>query len=250
MLVILTGLPGCGRTAAGKELEKWGFKRLISHTCRERRNGEKDGIDYYFVTEEEFGELELVESNGVYGLHKSELEKLASDCVISVSLDRAQTLKKVVPNSVVVWLDAPVGVRRYRLIHDLGVDPDQAKKLLNVPFVLEADEVIDSTNIKTAEKVLEALGCSNPGEVPVEGDYDPQDKEMILKTAWELAWKKKTRPLEVVVEKDGNEYVLQVKFVPQIRRTRRITGYLASPELFNHAKKAELRDRRAYQLAN
>lgn len=49
-----------GKTCAGKDLIaknlaiKHGFQRVVTYTTRPRRNGEKEGIDYHFITEDEF----------------------------------------------------------------------------------------------------------------------------------------------------------------------------------------------------
>ena len=50
----------CGKSASGKDtllnrvVDELGYKRIISTTTRPKRDGEVDGVDYHFVTEEEF----------------------------------------------------------------------------------------------------------------------------------------------------------------------------------------------------
>lgn len=49
----------CGKTATGKntiqnELIKMGMKSVVTYTTRPSREGEIDGIDYHFITKEEF----------------------------------------------------------------------------------------------------------------------------------------------------------------------------------------------------
>ena len=55
-LVIITAPSGSGKTTLCKQiLEKEDrVKFSISHTSRKMRQNEKNGIDYYFVTNEEF----------------------------------------------------------------------------------------------------------------------------------------------------------------------------------------------------
>ena len=51
----------CGKTASGKstiakkieEINSSGMKQIITYTSRPPREGEVDGEDYYFITEEE-----------------------------------------------------------------------------------------------------------------------------------------------------------------------------------------------------
>ena len=55
-ILLLSGPSGCGKSSLLKELYKviTNYYFSISTTTREPRDGEKDGIDYFFVTKEEF----------------------------------------------------------------------------------------------------------------------------------------------------------------------------------------------------
>ena len=84
IILTLTGPSGAGKTTlANKLIKEHGFKNIISHTTREPRQGETDGLDYHFVSEELFktvlnggGFIEHVSFNGkYYGLSVEELEK-------------------------------------------------------------------------------------------------------------------------------------------------------------------------------
>ena len=68
----------------------------VSHTTRSKRPGEIDGVDYYFVTVDEFRELEkhdeFIEVNyihdNLYGLTKSELQrKIASGKLVLLDVE-------------------------------------------------------------------------------------------------------------------------------------------------------------------
>lgn len=81
MLVIL-GESGSGKSTLEKYIiENTYFKKAISYTTRPMRNGEVNGVDYYFVDEDEFNKLESegffletasYSANWRYGLPKSE----------------------------------------------------------------------------------------------------------------------------------------------------------------------------------
>jgi len=77
-IILLVGASGSGKTTIGKKLEEIGIPQLVSHTTRKQRAGETEGQDYYFVTEEEMKDTELIESSeydgNIYGLSKEELE--------------------------------------------------------------------------------------------------------------------------------------------------------------------------------
>ena len=85
MLIVLTGKTASGKdTVMTKLLLKYPkSERIISTTSRELRQGEKNGIDYKFISREEFEKkiksgdfLEYVEYGGnLYGTEKSQIEK-------------------------------------------------------------------------------------------------------------------------------------------------------------------------------
>ncbi len=88
----------CGPSGAGKgyitnELILRGFnvERIISYTTRKPREGEKNGVHYYFITPEEFKTMEtsgaFFESNtwrDSYGTPKSEFERIQKSGKIPV----------------------------------------------------------------------------------------------------------------------------------------------------------------------
>lgn len=54
-LIVICGAPGSGKTTIQNYLlEKYEFPRVITHTTRPRRIGEKDKVDYYFESKKEF----------------------------------------------------------------------------------------------------------------------------------------------------------------------------------------------------
>ena len=86
--MIVSGPSGVGKGSVLKELENLeGVAISISATTRKRRNQEKDGIDYFFISREEFEEHikkdDMVEYNeycgNLYGTIKSKLEDLLSN---------------------------------------------------------------------------------------------------------------------------------------------------------------------------
>ena len=98
-VLVVVGPSGVGKdTVMQKILEKYPnyFKKGTTHTTRNIRPGEKDGVNYYFVTKEQFLQLEkenkLVENNlynnNYYGLSKMELEKAEKlDKIMYVIID-------------------------------------------------------------------------------------------------------------------------------------------------------------------
>ena len=88
--IVLTGGSGSGKSFYEKFLNINGFEKFISHTTREARikDNEKNGVDYYFVTKEEFKNVEMLETTIVkdnfYGLSLNEYLSKNNNCVVVV----------------------------------------------------------------------------------------------------------------------------------------------------------------------
>jgi len=91
------------------------FRRVPTATTRRRRANERDGVDYCFLSDEEFdrllasgGLLEHAEVYGLrYGVPKAPVqEALAAgeDVVVRVDVQGAATLKRLLPEAVLVFL--------------------------------------------------------------------------------------------------------------------------------------------------
>ena len=98
-VLVVVGPSGVGKdTVMQKIFEKYpnSFKKGTTHTTRQIRPGEQEGVNYYYVTKEEFLQLQkenkLVENNlynnNYYGLSKMELEKAEKlDKIMYVIID-------------------------------------------------------------------------------------------------------------------------------------------------------------------
>ena len=59
-ILILLGESASGKSTIERELcNTYGLKKIISYTTRNPRDGEKDGVDYHFVSKEKFHKLQL-----------------------------------------------------------------------------------------------------------------------------------------------------------------------------------------------
>ena len=93
-MVILTGKSGAGKTTVAKLLEEeHGFKRAVTCTTRPPREGEIDGVDYHFLSQEQFDEMEekgmFAESahTGLYSYGSLKESYLEDDSVIVLDPD-------------------------------------------------------------------------------------------------------------------------------------------------------------------
>ena len=63
-ILCLIGPSGSGKTFIGSILGQIdGFAEIVSHTTRNKRIGEEEGISYYFVNKDEFFATKMVEKN-------------------------------------------------------------------------------------------------------------------------------------------------------------------------------------------
>ena len=61
-MLVLIGPSASGKTEIAKILIRdFGMKKLVTYTTRPARPGEQDGIDYHFVTVDEFKALDEAE---------------------------------------------------------------------------------------------------------------------------------------------------------------------------------------------
>jgi guanylate kinase len=126
---VVTGPSGAGKgTLIGELVERIPVLEVaVSATTRPQRPGEADGIEYWFLSDEEFerraraGEfLEHVAyvSGRRYGTLRSELDRILSEgriCVLELELEGALAVQQEVPASVTVFIAADVPELERRL---------------------------------------------------------------------------------------------------------------------------------------
>ena len=119
LLVIISGPSGAGKDTVVRRMKELGypFHFVITATTRTPRQGERDGVDYFFLSEDEFLDLmhrgELLEHALVYGEHKGipkqqVRQALASgtDVVMRLDVQGAATVRGLVPDAILVFLIA------------------------------------------------------------------------------------------------------------------------------------------------
>ena len=119
LLVVVSGPSGVGKDSVLRGLKDRGlpFRFVPTMNTRPRRSDEVDGVDYYFVTTEQFVTLleqgELLEHAVVYGDYKGipkkpirEALESGQDVVLRVDVQGAATLKRLIPEAVFIFLTA------------------------------------------------------------------------------------------------------------------------------------------------
>ncbi len=120
LLLVLSGPSGVGKDtiwrAAAPCLPT--FKRAVTCTTRVRREGEEEGVNYYFVSETEFDRLinedQLLEWAHVHGCRYGvpagpvvEALNQNSDIVCVIDVQGAQRIRSLFPISLLVFLTPP-----------------------------------------------------------------------------------------------------------------------------------------------
>ena len=116
-LFIITGPSGVGKTTVGLELLKQmpNMQRIVTYVTRQPRPNEKNGIDYNFITTEEFlkrrdnGDFfEHDEHYGYfYGNSRADLEKIWQSGKIALFLldpHGAKTVKNIFPQAKTIFI--------------------------------------------------------------------------------------------------------------------------------------------------
>jgi len=120
-LIVISAPSGTGKTSVIKEILRMNQDKLIfsvSATTRPKRPNEIDGVDYYFLTEEEFKKKiendEFIEWERIYdyyyGTPKSEIERaknLGKDILFELDVNGSLKLKKLFPDAHLIFIVPP-----------------------------------------------------------------------------------------------------------------------------------------------
>lgn len=120
VLLILSGPSGCGKDTIIAELKKRSenIRQSISATTRAMRDGEVDGVDYYFTDVESFEEninkgyfLEYVKyGDNYYGTPKKAVDEMLDSGVsvlLKIEVEGAGNVRKLYPDIVSVFIVPP-----------------------------------------------------------------------------------------------------------------------------------------------
>jgi guanylate kinase len=175
-VLVVTGPSGAGKGTLIRELVERvpGIEVTVSATTRDRRRGEQDGREYWFLTDDEFlarvarGEfLEHVEyvSGHRYGTLRSELDRIAAHGhvpLLELETEGALSVKDEVTGAVTIFISARVEELERRLREratestgEIGERIALARKQLEQAG--EFDYVIENDDLERAVNELTTL---------------------------------------------------------------------------------------------
>jgi len=166
VMILLVGASASGKTEIAKYLRRqYGIVKAITHTSRSPRVGEKDGIDYFFVSKDKF--LSLIKDgcfvehtlyNGnYYGCSKSQI---ADDKCVIVDPNGLKNFLVLHNHRLIsFYLEAPETVREERMI-GRGDKAELIIQRLALDRIAFADGNIEKTDflIETGNKPIEKIG--------------------------------------------------------------------------------------------
>ena len=179
LYIVVSAPSGTGKTSILREVLKICPNLLfsVSHTTRPRRPGEKDGKDYYFISEEAFkdkvarGEFTEWEENYgyLYGTSSKTMKKLLDslqkgfDLVLDLDWRGAKKLKKNYPGGVFVFIVPPSRRELERRLRGRGAESKQnidkrlAKALDEIKEIVWYDYLIFNEHLETAVDTLRSI---------------------------------------------------------------------------------------------
>ena len=137
-LLILSAPSGAGKTSLARALiEKVPNTSMsISHTTRNCRAGEQHGVDYFFVTEDEFQAMiasdQFLEHAKVYdrsyGTSRQNIEELLQkgvNVLLDVDWQGARAVKNLMSEAISVSILPPSREELEKRLRDRGRDPEE-----------------------------------------------------------------------------------------------------------------------------
>ncbi len=175
-LYVFSAPSGSGKTTIVRDVLKnfSEFVFSVSATTRKRRNTEKEGVDYYFISEEEFKKKidngEFVEWEKFYDYYYGTIKSLVDgnlakglSTVFEVDVKGAISIKKVYKNSVLIFIAPPsIDVLKDRLIkRNTETDEDLEKRIeraeMELSFKDQFDYVVSNVNLEEAKKEVKKI---------------------------------------------------------------------------------------------
>ncbi|WED42345.1 guanylate kinase [Legionella cardiaca] len=179
-LIIVAAPSGGGKTSLVKKLvnEMDNIAVSISHTTRSMRPGEQDGIDYFFINEQQF--LQMIKEdafiehalvfNHYYGTSVAQIKarlEAGIDVVLDIDWQGAQQIRRIFSESISVFIIPPsLDVLKQRLLGRRQDNEDVIKERMKraqdeLSHYSEFDYLIVNDDFEKAAAELQAIVVAN-----------------------------------------------------------------------------------------
>jgi guanylate kinase len=185
-LILITAPSGAGKTSIIRYLmtkvSQLAFS--VSATTREPRDNEKEGVDYYFISEEEFRkkihlkeflEWEMVYEGKYYGTLKSEVQRMWAEKkvpVLDIDVQGAIHVQQQYPvNTISVFIQPPSQEELKSRLQSRGSETEESllarinKSSFEMTFKKHFENVVINNDFETAchetEKIVGAFLNTN-----------------------------------------------------------------------------------------
>ncbi|HPM76137.1 MAG TPA: guanylate kinase [bacterium] len=176
-IFVITAPSGSGKTTLCRNVIKrlqGAIRYSVSHTTRPPRGKEKDGVDYHFVSDEDFQQMiaadELAEWAAIhghsYGTSKAEINRAYTehvDLFLDIEGQGALQIKRLYPEAVMIFILPPNWESlRQRLTERNTDSPEEIERRLanaqrELQFTEYYDYVVVNDDMQLAIQSLEAI---------------------------------------------------------------------------------------------
>lgn len=199
LLIVLSGPSGVGKGTVRKAVfdsKEMDIEYSISMTTREMRVGEKDGVDYFFRTKDEFeklinegGLLEYAQYVGnYYGTPLDYVEETLSngkDVFLEIEVNGAMQVRSKMPEGIFIFLTPPdINELKSRILNrgtdelDI-VEKRLAKAVEEIKMMRYYDYAVENDKVENAVKKIKHILESEHLKVPrVINQYEKIIEEM------------------------------------------------------------------------
>ncbi|GFI65705.1 guanylate kinase [Lachnospiraceae bacterium] len=158
ILIVLSGFSGAGKGTLVKGLLKKydEYALSVSMTTRAPREGERDGVEYFFTTREKFEET--IVNNGLveyalycgnyYGTPRAYVEEqlaAGKNVILEIEIQGALKIKEKFPDSLLIFVTPPSGAELKRRLEKRGTESAEviARRLARAAEESEGIEAYD-----------------------------------------------------------------------------------------------------------
>lgn len=167
-LIVFSAPSGCGKGTMLREiLRDENFYISVSATTREPREGEVDGVDYHFISREEF--QNLIDNNGMleyaeycdnlYGTPVKEVREQLDkgrNVILEIEVKGAMKIRKLCPEALFIFVVPPSLKELDRRLRKRGTEAEEViiqrveRAAEEIPYAVKYDYIIVNDGLEEA----------------------------------------------------------------------------------------------------